>query len=106
MDIKHESYVLAHTWAKIEDLKSNGQRVAVNKNTLETNQLGADTQLAGYEAKVESLKELLTLAIPVLIRKAGLEIKSVQEVLDETKARIGLRNRQIRDLRRELRKKS
>jgi len=103
-DYSYEAFLLADTWARWEDLKKRGQRVAMNKNTLEINQLGADTPPAGYEVEIPDLKGFLEIALPVLISKAGLDIESVRKALSEAEARIAQRNRQIRDLRQALRK--
>lgn len=105
MDIKFEGYKLASVWSEYQDRLVQGQVVYIT-NSLEVNQHNSESpEMESWEFAPKTLGEFLTKALGILSPKI-FEVRDLQEVLTDAKTRIALRNRQIRDLRRQLRKQS
>jgi len=103
LDTKFEGYKLASVWSEYQDRLAQGQVVFIT-NSLEVNQHSSEfPEPEVWEFTPKFLGEFLGRALS-LLQPRIFEVEKLQEVLAETKSRIALRNRQIRDLRRQLRK--
>ena len=102
-EAKFEGYKLASTWAEYQDKLAQGQIVFIT-NFLEVNEHSTQSPMPNtWEFKPKNLGDFLEKALSVLSTRA-FEVNQLQEALENAKTRIALRNRQIRELRRQLRK--